>query len=86
MHKVREILRLKLEVGLGHHDVAVSAGVSVGVVSKVGLPLRFVLFDANAQLGGRDSSGAHRVEPLWRPKLSVRQWRLAGAAVKLTVR
>ena len=35
MHKVREILRLKLEVGLGHHDVAVSAGVSVGVVSKV---------------------------------------------------
>lgn len=35
MHKVREILRLKWEVGLGHHDVATSAGVSVGVVSKV---------------------------------------------------
>lgn len=35
MRKVKEILRLKLDVKLSHREVATSAGVSVGVVSKV---------------------------------------------------
>ena len=35
MRKAREILRQKLELELSHREVAMSAGVSVGVVSKV---------------------------------------------------
>src|SRR5689334_3852232 len=35
MRKVREILRLKMSVGLSHRDVATSVGASAGVVSKV---------------------------------------------------
>lgn len=35
MRKVREILRLKNDLGLSHREVAESLGVSIGVVSKV---------------------------------------------------
>ena len=35
MRKMREILRSKNEVGLSYQEVATSAGVSVGVVSKI---------------------------------------------------
>lgn len=35
MRKVREILRQVTEIGLGYREVALSLGVSIGVVSKV---------------------------------------------------
>lgn len=75
MRKVREILRLKHEVKLSHREVAVSLGVSIGVVSKVvkRATLAGLVWEAVTELseeevearlyGAQTSPGAARVRP-----------------------